>query len=307
MIANFFNKSKPINLIILLIGLTIFYGCFQFIINATTFLDFFTINNSGFLFVLIFTLLIVNFIIYKNQLTSDHYYALLILVLLFGIFPKTMMWNNYFIANLFILFALRKAFNLRTYKSTNLKLFDGGFWIGIATIFFNLSFFYLLLFYISLIIYRKIKMNALIIPIVGFITPLFLYFTYCFYLDEVPKFLEILDFNINIDLTIYNNTIVLVPLIFLILVSILAVLSVTYKIFNISKDFNLQWILIVNSLLISVIVVILSNTKNTSEFIFLFFPTALVIANYLERLTSEINKNFILFVLLGLTGSVYFL
>ena len=150
-------------------------------------------------------------------------------------------------------------------------------------------------------------MNALIIPIVGFITPLFLYFTYRFYLDEVPKFLEILDFNINIDLTIYNNTIVLVPLIFLILVSILAVLSVTYKIFNISKDFNLQWILIVNSLLISVFIVILSNTKNTSEFIFLFFPTALVIANYLERLTSEINKNFILFVLLGLTGSVYFL
>ena len=307
MIANFFNKSKPINLIILLLGLTIYYGCFQLIYNAATFLEFFSFNIIGFLVVLIFTLLIVNFIIYKNQLTSDHYYALLIVVMLFGIFPKTMIGNDYFLANLFVLFALRKAFNLRTYKSTNLKLFDGGFWIGVASIFFNLSAFYLLLFYISLIIYRKIKMKALIIPIVGFITPLFLYFTYCFYLDDVPKFLEILDFNINIDFTVYNDTIVLVPLIFLILVSTLAVLSVTFKIFNISKEFNLQWILIVNSLLISVIIVALSNTKNSSEFIFLFFPTALVIANYLERLTSEINKNFILFVLLGLTGSIYFL
>ena len=124
MIANFFNKSKPVIIVNLLLLFAIFYLTATFLFDTTDFSISFLGVISVVLVGFIFMLLTINFILRKNNLTENNSYALLIIILLMGSFYETMFNINLFLANLLLLFAFRKIYSLKSGFNTKGKLFD---------------------------------------------------------------------------------------------------------------------------------------------------------------------------------------
>jgi len=133
-------------------------------------------------------LMIVNFIVKKNKLTKDNLYALLLIVFLLGTYPEAMFSYRIVLTNMVLIFGFRKIYSLRSGLDTKLKLFDACFWIGIATLLYSWSIFYLLLVYVGMIIHQKLTVKNLFIPIVGFMAPILIYFTYCLYFEDAAYF-----------------------------------------------------------------------------------------------------------------------
>ena len=307
MIANFFNKTKPATIFNVVILLFLFYFVPTFLGDSMEFSWSFLFQKTGFFFWLVLFLLIFKFIIKKNKLTKDNAYPLLLAVLILGAFPKAIFTNYIVFSNLVLLLCFRKIYSLRSGVSTNIKIFDAAFWIGVATLIYSWSIFYLLLIYIAIIIYEKVTIKNLLIPIIGVITPIFIYFTNAFYFDNLVVFFSRFKYDINLDFSPYNFPKFIIPILFLVTILVWAIVKVTPKIVSISNNLKFSWNTTLNHLLISVIIIGLSPVKNGSEFFYLVFPSAVIIANFLQNSKSSIFKNVILYLFLIIAVSVYFL
>jgi len=307
MIANFFNKTKPITTFSIVMLLFIYY-CISILTEGfNNFSVLFIVNKLLYFFWYVLYLLVVIFIIKKNKLTQDNSYALLLTVFMLGTFSKTNFLSYIIFSNIALLLSFRKIYSLKNGINTKIKLFDAAFWIGISTLIYSWSILYMLLIYIGIFIYQKASFKNLLIPIVGFVTPIFIYFTYCFYFDSLPVFYERFNYNFKLVFVAYNSLKFLIPITLLITVLLWAILLATPKIILISNNLKFSWNVLINHLLISIIIIIFSPIKNGVEFFYLVFPASIIIANFLERSKSTIFKNVILYLFLVISISVYFL
>ena len=121
MIANFFNKTKPINTLFI-IGLLFFI----YIFSIARYLEeeitlYFVLKRMMNFLLLLVTVFTVNFIVRKNNLTKDNSYTILLFVILMGMFPFAVLQFKLLIVNLILLFAYRRIYSLRTSKETHKK------------------------------------------------------------------------------------------------------------------------------------------------------------------------------------------
>jgi hypothetical protein len=307
MIANFFNKTKPATIVNLLLIFAIFYTTATFLFNFSNFSILFLGSKIAVLIGFVFMLLVVNFILRKNNLTEDNSYALLIIIFLLGSFYETMFNIKLFFSNLLLLFAYRKIYSLKSGFNTKGKLFDAGFWIGISAILYSWSILFLVLVYIGLFIYNKVTLKHLMIPIIGFLFPVIGFFTYHFYFDSIDIFYNKFIFYYNFDFWIYNDLKYLIPITLLITMLLWSIVFLIPKVLMVSNTFKLTMQLIINHLIISILIVVLSPQKDGSEFFFLALPSGIIIANFLQKATSVIFKNVILYLFLTVAVVVYFL
>lgn len=307
MIANFFNKTKPATIFILAALLFIYYFTATFLLHSAELSFNFLIKRISFFIFIALLLLIVNFIVKKNKLTKDNSYALLLMVFLLGTFPEAMFSYKIVLTNIALLLGFRKIYSLRSGLDTKLKLFDACFWIGIATLIYSWSIFYVLLVYIGMIIHQKLTFKNLFIPIVGFVTPMIIYFTYCLYFEDATFFYNKFIYEISLDFSSYTSLKLLIPLLFLSLALLWSLVQVTPKVVSVRNNFKFSWDVLVNHLLISVVIIVLAPTKNGSELFFLIFPSAVMVANLMHHIKSKIFKNAILYAFLLISVVVYFL
>ena len=307
MIANFFSKSKPVHIFNLVVLLFLYYTISFIFINNEVVLGWVFAKNISFFLLQIIGLIVVNFIINKNNLTHDNLYALLLFVLLLGSFPEALFANKIILSNLVLIISYRKIYSIKSGHYTTKKLFDAGFWIGIATLIYPLSIFYIALVFVAVIIYEKSYFKNLLIPVIGLATPLFLFFTYVFYFDKLELFFNLFQYNLNFDFSAYNKLSNLLPITFLITITLWSLVVVTPKIILVSNTLRMSWNVLVNQLLIATAVVILSPNKNGSELFFVIFPCAIIITNFLQKSQSSNFKNLILYLFLLISFSVYFL
>lgn len=307
MIANFFNKTKPATIFILAALLFVYYFTATFFLNSAELSFNFLIKRISFFIFIALLLLIVNFIVKKNKLTKDNSYALLLMVFLLGTFPEAMFSYKIVLANIALLLGFRKIYSLRSGVDTKLKLFDACFWIGIATLIYTWSIFYVLLVYLGMIIHQKLTVKNLFIPIVGFVTPMIIYFTYCLYFEDAAFFYNKFNYEINLDFSYYTSLKLLIPVIFLSIALLWSLFKVTPKVVSVRNNFKFSWDVLINHLLISATIVVLAPTKNGSELFFVIFPTAVIVANLMHYIKSKIFKNAILYSFLLISVVIYFL
>ncbi|MDP3359461.1 MAG: DUF6427 family protein [Lutibacter sp.] len=307
MIANFFSKTKPATIFSIVSLLFVYYFTVTFLFNSTELSIQFLIKRISFFIFIALLLLIVNFIVKKNKLTKDNSYALLLMVFLLGTFPEAMFSYIIILANFALMLGFRKIYSLRSGVDTKLKLFDACFWIGIATLLFSWSIFFILLVYLGMIIHQKLTVKNLFIPIVGFLTPMFIYFTYCLYFESATFFYNKFNYGINLDFSSYTLLKLLIPVIFLSTVLLWSLVKITPKVVSVRNNFKFSWDVLINHLLISITIVVLAPTKNGSELIFVIFPSAVMVANLMHHIKSKIIRNMILYAFLLVSVSVYFL
>ena len=307
MIANFFSKTKPATIFSIAALLFVYYFTATFLLHFEELSIQFLIKRIGFFILLGVFLMIVNFIVKKNKLTKDNLYALLLIVFLLGTYPEAMFSYRIVLTNMVLIFGFRKIYSLKSGLDTKLKLFDACFWIGIATLLYSWSIFYLLLVYVGMIIHQKLTVKNLFIPIVGFVAPILIYFTYCLYFEDAAFFYNKFNYEINLDFSSYRLLNLLIPVIFLSMVLLWSLLKVTPKVLSVRNNFKFSWDVLINHLLISAVIVLLAPTKNGSELFFLILPSAVIISNLVHLTKSKIFRNLILYGFLLISVFVYFL
>lgn len=307
MLANFFNKSKPAaqaSVVLLFIG---FYTVATFKVFALPFSLTFIFKNTLFFGWHVLFLIIFNFIIIKNKLTKDNLFALFISVLLLSAFYKSLFNQQTVLANLALILGLRKNYSFRSGFKMEAKQFDFGFWVGVAVLFYSWSILFLILGFVSLVIYKKLTLKNLIIQIIGVLTPAFLFFTYCFYFDKMSVFYNVMYKTPSFLFGIYNSWQLLIPFTVLIAVLLWSVFSMTSKIATTSIKLKQNRSVLLINLLTGITVLLLAPVKDGSEVIFIVFPTSILIANFLENRFSDNFKNMILYLFLAVSIFVFFL
>ncbi|MFD1315321.1 DUF6427 family protein [Namhaeicola litoreus] len=300
MIANFFNQSKPINFLVLLFtGLLIFSFTIAFHIYFEN--RIYSAVQIAFNLSLFFLLLFFhNFLTTKNKLTKNNTYGLYIFILLFAIFPESITNMKLMLSNFFLFFAYRRIYSLHSNLDTGSKIFDSGLWIGVAFIFYNWSILFLLLSAAALFLFKRLKWNYYFMLIIGFITPIFLYFTYLVYADQQGTFQELFNFEFSFNYFNYNEFPLLIPTSVILVFSIWAIYPTLMKSRNAKQKYKASYKLLVLHLVLALAIGIVAPIKDGSEFLFYFFPFSIIFATYIQINQDNWFKEVVMFVFLGL-------
>ncbi len=282
MITRFFNTSKPIHFVII----TLFTLIVFLISNINAFNEGLSIaviaNESGKYILVLSSIFILNFLVNKNKLSRKNGYEILIYSLLLAMFPMSMQLMYIVFANFFILLALRRIISLRSNKFVKKKLFDAAFWIGIASLFYFWAILFFVLIIIAMFFHAINGIKNWMIPMVGLITVGIITISYTLLIDNsfglLSDYLEV----ISLDFTNYDN------LNFIYTVFVLGALglwALFFYVININqrlKSHRSSHILITISFIIGLAIIIIIPDKNGSEFLFIFPPLAIIMANFLE-------------------------
>ena len=297
MIASIFSKSKPINFIIVffITVLAFFMARKNLIIN-----DFsvgFIFKQLGMFLLCCLTILVINFIIYKNNLTNKNNYDILLFSLFFLLFYQTT--NNTYIlfSNFFVLLGLRRLISLHTQKSIKKKLFDAAFWFGIATLFYFWSGLFFILTIISLLLYTDNNIRHWIIPFVGYITVFIIAISVWLITNQDITFSFNLKDFISFDFSIYNTTNYLIGTTLALSFGIWASIFYVQNIKKKKKSLRVSFKIVMLAAVIAFFVIILSPLKTGSEFLFAFAPLAIIITNYLQTIQENWFKEVFLSML----------
>ena len=295
MIANFFSKSKPVNFVVLFLLFLIYFG-FTLFLKKISFLS---AGKEIFLFMIIFS--IYNFIILKNEVTSDNSFAFLFYVILIGFYIKYIEINSVFYANLIGMLLFRKAYSLQSSKKIYQKLFDAGLWLGVSFIIEPYTILFIFLLFTASKIHNQLTYKTLTIPVLGCLAPVFLFYTYCLWFDKLDLFSNLFSWKIVFDYHLYTSENFLFSIFFIGIFTFLSILLKSQKNLVLLTRFRKNWILILSHLFLSGIIFIQVPERTGVEFLYLLFPTSVVLANGIEVIQKKWLAD--VFILLFLISS----
>jgi len=299
MITSFFRTSKPLHYLIFLVlffAIFVFQSFYNHNINQSP-ISYLTLFGVFFLFLVTFFVYV--FIITKNDLTQKNSFAALYLCLFIGIIPQFFLTPIVMLSNLFVLLGLRRIFSLKKNLNTKKKLFDAGFWIALATIFYPWAILYFVPLFVAILMitsdYFKntfaVFFGALSVSLTAFLYIFFLNKDFDIWLKQMPQ--------INLDFSIYYDLITFFPLAILLISSLWGISSLFNKmVFKTSKSRFVYFILF-SALVIGLIIPLVSENKSMADFIFLVFPLAIVTANNTEQTHSQWLPSVFILLLFG--------
>ena len=284
MISSIFEKTKPINFIIVLVFLFLFYWSVQFYLLDYTFTDIEIAPSIVVLSILLFSVFVVDFVVKRNKLTGTNSFAILFFTLLFVVFPETLGDSNAVFTSFFLLLAMRRLLSIKSLKNIKLKIFDAGLWICISSIFYEWAILYLLLVFAAIYIYdpKNIR-NWLVLLSVGFSFFMILYGVMVL-LDEVSFMIIHYDFAINYDAIFPIKWWSSLKLSLYALLNMALAFSTFIHLGKAGMGKVIIMRLIALSFIIGIVVNFLVTSENTSAVMITFFPSVIFIVNYLESI-----------------------
>lgn len=299
MISSFFSKAKPIHFILVSTLLTIAFTLTKVFKTTQSFEVLNIFKQIILLGVCIFSVFVFDFLSGKNDLTKSNSYKILFFSLLMIIMPQTFLDSKILVANLFILFALRRIISIRTKKQINKKLFDAAFWISLATLLsFWASLFYILIFS-AIILYTIADIKNWIIPFIGILTVAVI--GICILIitntDVVNYFINI-NTKISFDFSPLNSRQIIISSTIIFSYFIWAVFFYVNNIKTKSKNVKPSYFLILIATFIGFTIVLISPNKTGAEFLFLFAPLSIILATYMEILKEKWFKEVLIWILI---------
>ncbi|MBT8319383.1 MAG: hypothetical protein KJP01_04565 [Gramella sp.] len=297
MLTSFFSKSKPFNLVIIILLMALFYiGA-----NITDWDQGFDwlelLEKTGVLLLLVLSLLVLNFIAKKNELTKRSAYKTLLFALFCISFFSLLRNESIIISNLCVLFGLRRIVSLKSHISVQKKIFDATFWICIATLYHFWSVLFLILVFLAILNFASSFKNWLV-PLVAFLAVTLL--TVSFHLLAYDQFYTFSNWfqASNFDFSRYGDLKMLIPLSVFLGLLIWTFFQYFAAIQKASISRRPVLSIILFSLAISAAVAIFSPTKNGSELIFFFVPLSIIASNYFDGKKDRLFKEIILVTLI---------
>jgi hypothetical protein len=297
MIASVFKKSKPINFVIIFFILILAFTAanVKFFTEAFSLSDLF--KKTALFLTCYFSVLLLHFIVNKNNLSKNNHFQILLFSLFFLLFPESTINVNFLVANIFILFGLRRILSLRTQIRIKKKLFDAAFWFGLAMLFYFWAGLFFILVFSSLLLYTDNRIKNWIIPFASVATIFIISTSLSVMLyDDFFKIFN-LSMAISYDYSYYNSRKFLIAITLLFSFGIWASIFYGKLVQHKKKAFRPAFKTIFIAALIAFVLVIMAPQKDGSEFLFLFAPTAIIMANYVESIKEKWFKELFLYVL----------
>ncbi|GAA4280181.1 DUF6427 family protein [Gaetbulibacter aestuarii] len=287
MITSVFSKSKPINYIIVF-AITLFAVLLAYILvvkqpfSAALFGNFMLRLALSY-----FSILVLNFIVTKNQLSKSNNYQIFLFSLFLLLIPQTTTNVDVLLSNLFILFGLRRLISLRSQRNEKSKLFDAGFWFAIAALFYFWAILFFVVVFAALLFYRDNKLRNWIIPFTGVASvfiitvcvSIVLHNEYLYYFQNLPEISE--------DFSSYNTPRFFVGITLLLSYTVWSIIFYLNAIKDKKRDVRPSFYIILITLLVAIVILFFSPFKNGSEFLFVMAPLAIIIAAYLETIKDK--------------------
>ena len=297
MISSIFGKTKPINYLILLGFLFLFYWLVHFLVLNNTYSVEQLLLQTAVLAILLFSLFVVNFIVKRNQITGTNSFAILFYTLLIVLFSEVLTDNNVIACSFFLLLATRKLISLRSLKNIKLKLYDATLWIMVSSLFYDWALLYLILVFLAIYFYEPKNIKNWLVPINGIATVLILTSSLLMLIDNLA-FLEkhytfSLDFNSNF-FSYWGNSTKLVIYVFVVFFSGLIAFIKLGKL-GVGRIITMRLIAI--SFLIGIVVTFLKSSDSTFPVMLTFFPASIFIAKYVETIKRINIKETVLYAI----------
>lgn len=181
MLSSFFNTSKPIHHVILIVLLCAGLCC-AFLFSGTA------VNFRSLLwaFSMVLTAGVYQFIVSRNELTRPDAFAVLTFVfMLIGLMPYINQ-SNLVVTLFFITLGMRRLLSLRSGVAVVRKTFDASFWLTCAAILTPGSFLYLILVFLAILFYAPSDHRHWLVPFVGSGCAMVLFLVADLYVLDVP-------------------------------------------------------------------------------------------------------------------------
>ena len=304
MLASVFNKSRPVNYILIGGVLVLFY--FLYLFNNPDWTGHYVtiVQKTGLLLLLAGALFLTNFITRRNNLSKANTYAMFLFLVFLVLFPTTLINTRVILANFFLLLALRRLVSLQSLITPKEKIFDASFWIFAAAIFHFWCIIYIILVFVSIVFHVSRDYRNWLIPFIAFFAVFILYLMAELIIGEGFKDMTG-DVAVSFDFTYFENIYQNIAL--AIFSSVMVLFSFPYIFSITSKPLNLQSShkKILFSFLIGIGIYVLSAGKNNSFLMFTFAPLAIMGANYLEAQENVWVKEVITGLLVLIAGFLF--
>lgn len=306
MIASLFNKSRPINYVLISLLLVVFYFLYLTKDFSWTTYYFTIVQKIGLLLVLIVSLFLVRFITKRNGLSKDNSYAAFLFFIFLILFPTTLVNTNIVLANFFLLLALRRLISMQSLVTPKEKIFDASFWIFVASLFHFWCILFLILVFISIIFHVSRDYRNWLIPFIAFFAVLVLFALTVLIVDRDLLAFVAEKMQISFDFTYFENVFQNIALAFFSSVAVLFFATQVLALQNRPLNMQSSYKKILFTFLLGVAVYVLSASKNNSFLIVTFFPLAVLGTNFLEGLENKWLKESVLGGLVLITLIIFF-
>ncbi len=292
MLTSFFGKSRPINYILLSLGVIIGYF-FRLLMVPKLSLSPDSITTQGVVvFLMVFAVLLLDFIIRKNNVTKNNNFVILLFVLFVLLVPQVYNAPKLILANIFVLLATRRILSLTTEKNTVKKIFDATMYITLASFCYGWAILFFVVLYPAIINKTKFNITYVFIPIVGFLGITSIAVAYQFIVTDSYSWLYHWIPERDFDLSAYSDTKLLITTVLLLGLLLWMGIVRLSRLASLSKKERPSAITILLIAIISVGIVLAKTQKNGSELFFLFAPIAAITSNYIESGTSKTRRVF---------------
>lgn len=299
MITSVFSKSRPINYIVITILLVLSFLLFQFRTNYDTISNLDISKKAFYLFLLVGSLWLTNFITKKNGLSKNNSYTFLLFFSFLLLFPKILSNGSLIIANTFILLALRRLISIQSLRMPKEKIFDASLWIFFASLFHFWSILFIILVFISILFHVARDYRNWFIPFLAFFTVLILAVVFSLVFNPllIDAYLNkiIVNFEFNYLKTIFENADLVIYISISLLASISMMILLSKKALNMKSSY---WKIII-AFFIGLCVFFISDEKNNNYLVYTFVPVSIMLTNFLETVYKYWIKETILAVIIA--------
>jgi len=296
MISSIFGKTKPINYIILLVFLFVFYWVVHlFIFKMSYSLETLAVQTAV-LGVLLFSVFVVNFIVKRNKITGTNSFAILFYTLLFIVFPEVLMDSNAILCSFFLLLSTRRLLSIKSLREIKSKVFDATLWVAMASLFYDWALVYILLVFIAIYLYEPKNFRNWLVPFAGAFTVLMIAICFLLLTGNIEFLEKHYTFSfawVNDYFLTWANSAKL--MVYMIIISIAGILGFI----NMGKP-GLGRIVTMRLVAISYFMglglTILKSSNTVFPVILTFFPAVIFLTNYIEAIKKPNIKEILLII-----------
>lgn len=283
MLTSFFSKSKPFIFLIVGAFMALHYLFANFFGADAPLTSLYFLKKTGFLLVYLFLMILVDFIVKRNQVTKRNSFTIVLFAVFTVSFLNILKDGDILVSGLFILLALRRIISLKSGLATKMKIFDASLWICVAALFSEWSLLFLIVVFFAIMFHAANDYRNWIVPSLAILCVYIL--NTCFQLLVHDRFFDLFHFFEvpDFDFSKYGDPAILFPLSLLLAFSLWVMADYLLTIKKAASTLKSSLVLIVIIWLVAIVVVVFSPTKNGSGFLFFIIPVSVIGANYFQQ------------------------
>ncbi|HSN49238.1 MAG TPA: DUF6427 family protein [Flavobacterium sp.] len=298
MITSVFRKSTPLNLILGVFLILVFFLIYQFQDLTWTNSAISILKKAGLFVILLGSVFITNFVAKKNGLSKDSSYTVFFYFLFLLFFPSVLNNGDLIASNIFILLALRRLISLQSLKASKEKIFDASLWIFVAALFHFWSILYIVLVFISIIFHVSRDYRNWILPFIAFFAVGIIFVVFSITFDK--SIIEFVNSHsaTNFELDYFTNNYQNAAFSIYLTIALFFVVSMFATLSSKPLLLHSSFKKIIASFFIGVIIFFISPNKSNDLLLFTFAPLAVMATSHMEIKQLRLKQEMVLAVLI---------